>query len=221
MVLDHYHFVRTLPPGVRRLLEVPRETLLVRLPGKGGEQTEVTCTPCGFDREGEVMLVLRFNGVVITRISFSFIRWQGKYVLFIGGLQGPSRGTGTEVIRRATRACHGLFPRRILCEVAGVVAQVCGVEEMVAVSEELHVLRGIRYWWRKRGRFVARYSECWASAGGVHAGGFYYLSASLPRRAEEDIPVRKRAEYRRRHGVLDRIRHEVVARGGMMEGLAG
>ena len=209
-VLDHYHFVRSQPEAVRRYLQVYRETPLVSTEGRGGELISITCTPCGFDREGELMLVLYCGDTPVIRISFSFIRWRGKFTLFIGGLQGP-REDGMDTIRHATRVCHGLFPRRVLCEAVGVLADVCRLDTITAVSEEQHVLRHDRYAARKQGRFVARYSECWVSVGGgVIGSGFYRLPVPLPRKGAEDIPARKRAEYRRRNALLDSIRSGVL-----------
>ncbi|EFO3029323.1 DUF535 domain-containing protein, partial [Escherichia coli] len=98
------------------MLNVSRETSLVRTEGKDGRWLDISCSPCGFDREGELMLILRFNGEVITRISFTLLYWQGHRMVFVGGLQGPAAGTDTAIIREATRACYGLFPRRLLCE---------------------------------------------------------------------------------------------------------
>ncbi|HAV7684547.1 TPA: DUF535 domain-containing protein [Escherichia coli] len=204
-VLEHYHFVRSQPEAVRRYLQVYRETPLLSTEGRGGELISITCTPCGFDREGELMLVLYCGDTPVIRISFSFIRWRGKFTLFIGGLQGP-REDGMDTIRHATRVCHGLFPRRVLCEAVGALAEVCRLDTITAVSEEQHVLRHNRYAARKQGRFVARYSECWISVGGVQDGsGVYRLPVPLPRKGPEDIPARKRAEYRRRNALLDSI----------------
>ncbi len=203
--LEHYHFVRALPDTVRHFLQIYQEKTLVSLSGKNGALLDITCAPCGFDREGELMLILYCDGVVVTRISFSFIRWQDKYTLFIGGLQGP-REEGKDIIRHATRQCHGLFPRRVLCEAVAVLAWVCRLDTITAVSEERHVLRHDRYAVRKQGRFVARYSDCWISVGGECTGdGFYRLPVPLPRKEDEDIPVRKRAEYRRRNVLLNNI----------------
>ncbi|GCV02234.1 regulator of virG protein [Escherichia coli] len=209
-VLEHYQFVRTQPEQVRRYLQGYRETPLVSAEGRGGELISVTCTPSGFDREGELMLVLYCGGTPVIRISFSFIRWQGKFTLFIGGLQGP-REDGAATIRHTTRACHGLFPRRVLCEAVAALAEVCRLNTITAVSEERHVLRHDRYAARKEGRFVARYSECWIAAGGVYdSNGFYRLPVPLPRKGAEDIPARKRAEYRRRNALLDSIRSGIL-----------
>ncbi|OKW74743.1 hypothetical protein AWP73_01390 [Escherichia coli] len=205
-VLEHYHFVRAQPEQVRHYLQIYQETPLVSTEGRGGAQISITCTPCGFDREGELMLVLYCGNRPVIRISFSFIRWRGSFTLFIGGLQGPKED-GVDTIRHATRACHGLFPRRVLCEAVATLAEVCRLYTITAVSEEQHVLRHSRYAERKQGRFVAHYSECWISVGGKHDGnGFYQLPVPLPRKGTEDIPVRKRAEYRRRNALLDSIR---------------
>ncbi|MEF4177424.1 DUF535 family protein [Escherichia coli] len=152
-----------------------------------------------------------FCGDGVFLISFSFIRWQGQYTLFIGGLQGP-REDGVNIIRQATRICHGLLPRRVLCEAVAILAEICGLDTITAVSEDRHVLRHDRYAARKQGRFVARYSECWISAGGVLcAGGGYRLPVPLPRKKVGDIPVRKRAEYRRRNGLLDTIGQQLLS----------
>lgn len=211
-VLEHYHFVQTLPEAVRQCLQIYQETLLVSTEGRGEERLCITCTPCGFDREGELMLVLYCNGTAVIRMSFSFIRWQGKFTLFIGGLQGP-REDGTDIIRHTTRVCYGLFPRRVLCETIAVLAELCRLDTIMAVSEEQHVLRHDRYAARKQGRFVARYSECWASVGGKCNGeGIYCLPVPMPRRSMEDIPARKRAEYRRRGVLLDIIRLQLQER---------
>lgn len=210
-VLDHYHLIRSLPQEVRRMLNVSRETSLVRTEGKDGRWLDISCSPCGFDREGELMLILRFNGEVITRISFTLLYWQGHRMVFVGGLQGPAAGTGTAIIREATRACYGLFPRRLLCEVLSVVAGMCGAGGIVAVSEDNHVLRQLRYFYQKKGRFVARYSECWKSAGGKYFEGFWYLPPELPRKDAGEIPARKRAEYRRRNALLDEVRRGLMA----------
>lgn len=210
-VLEHYHFIRALPESVRRCLQIYQDTLLVSTEGRDGERISVTCTPCGFDREGELMLVLLCNDTPVIRISFSFIRWRGKFTLFVGGLQGPREG-GADIVRHATRACHGLFPRRVLCEAMAVLAGLCRLDTITAVGEGQHVLRYGRYAARKQGRFVARYSECWMSVGGVYDGnGFYRIPVPLPRKDREDIPARKRAEYRRRNALLDSIRAGILA----------
>lgn len=153
------------------------------------------------------MLVLYCDGTPVIRISFSFIRWRGSFTLFIGGLQGP-REYGAHTIRHTTRVCHGLFPRRVLCEAVAALAEVCRLYTITAVSEEQHVLR--------HGRYAAHYSECWISVGGQHDGnGFYQLPVPLPRKGSEDIPVRKRAEYRIRNALLDSIRLGVRAAMGI------
>ncbi|HDD8965291.1 TPA: DUF535 domain-containing protein [Escherichia coli] len=222
-VLEHYHFVQAQQESVRRYLQIYRETPLVSTEGRGGEQISITCTPCGFDREGELMLVLYCDGTSVIRISFSFIRRRGKFTLFVGGLQGP-REYGADTIRHATRVCHGLFPRRVLCEAVATLAEVCRLDTITAVSEEQHVLRHDRYAARKQGRFVARYSECWMSAGGEYDGnGFYRLPVPLPRKGTEVIPARKRAVYRRRNALLDSIRSGIrdICRDGGIQGITG
>ncbi|MGP3590264.1 DUF535 family protein [Vagococcus sp. WN89Y] len=48
--------------------------------------------------------------------------------------------------------------------------------------------------------------------GGVYVGnGFYRLPVQLPRKMAEDIPVRKREEYRRRNALLDAVHSQPQA----------
>ncbi|EOX9939822.1 virulence factor VirK, partial [Shigella flexneri] len=85
---------------------------LVQFIGKDGENFDIQCSPSGFDREGELMLSLFYNKTVIARLTFSVILTQNGHIAFIGGLQGAPKNTGPDVIRCATRACYGIFPKR-------------------------------------------------------------------------------------------------------------
>ncbi|MEH4597228.1 IS3 family transposase, partial [Escherichia coli] len=71
-VLEHYHFVRAQPEPVRRYLQIYQETPLVSTEGRGGEQISITCTPCGFDREGELMLVLYCGNIPVNYLERQF-----------------------------------------------------------------------------------------------------------------------------------------------------
>ncbi|EGN0942014.1 DUF535 family protein [Escherichia coli] len=209
-ILDHYHFVQSLPYSYRKKLLVYQDTILAEFNGSGGEQADIICTPCCFDREGELMLILRFKNIVISRLSFSFIVWKGEISIFIGGLQGPPKHTNSEVLKIATKSFYGLFPHRLLCEIIIILANICGIKRIMAVYEHNHVLTNSRYFYRKKGRFVAKYSEYWESIGSIKDGGFYRLPNNIHRKEISEIPARKRAKYRRRYIMLDNISQNII-----------
>ncbi|EKL9186681.1 VirK family antimicrobial peptide resistance protein, partial [Salmonella enterica] len=176
---------------------------------KNGALVDIYCGPCGYDREGELTLTLCFNDTPLARLSFSFIRHEGKQIALVAGLQGPSKHIGPQVIRNATKDCYGLFPKRMLYEAFATLMQACNVDEIYAVSENNHVYRQLRYLFQKKKTFVASYSEFWESLNGVKKGALYHLPSQVMRKAPESIPSKKRAEYRKRYHILDTIIQEV------------
>lgn len=145
----------------------------------------------------------------MARLSFSFIRHEGKQIALVAGLQGPSKHVGPQVIRNATKDCYGLFPKRMLYEAFATLMQACNIDEIYAVSENNHVYRQLRYLFQKKKTFVASYSEFWESLNGVKKGALYHLPSQVMRKAPESIPSKKRAEYRKRYHILDTIIQEV------------
>lgn len=212
-ILDHYQLVAALQNGrLRQLLQSPGDNLPATLSGKNGETFELFSCPGRFDREGEITLVLRYQNEAIASLSFSLIKEAGQRTLLIGGLQGPRKHVSNEVIREATKAAHGLFPKRIVMEVVCMLAQRCAAEKIIAVGDTTHVFRSLRYRHSKSDYFFASYSEFWASLGGEgRKDGLYQLPLSLPRKALEEIASKKRAEYRRRYELLDALAQQVSA----------
>ncbi len=54
-------------------------------------------------------------------------------------------GNSHQEIQNATKACHGLFPKRLVMEAACLFAQRLQVEQIIAVSNETHIYRSLRY----------------------------------------------------------------------------
>ncbi len=125
--------------------------------------------------------------------------------MFIGGLQGAKWEIPHQEIQNATKACHGLFPKRLVMEAACLFAQRLQVEQIIAVSNETHIYRSLRYR-DKEGKIHADYNAFWESVGGVcDAERHYRLPAQIARKEIAEIASKKRAEYRRRYEMLDAI----------------
>ncbi|QDY40460.1 VirK/YbjX family protein [Candidatus Pantoea soli] len=206
-ILDHYQLMEQLADDrLRQLLLSPTNTHIASFTGKNDEQFVIDCCSGYYDREGEITLILRYQEMTIASLSFSLIRQQQKRTLMIGGLQGPRKQVPAEVIREATKAAHGLFPKRLLMEALFILGAQCGAEAIVAVGDDSHVFRSLRYRHSKGDKFFASYSEFWLSLGGTaRADKLFTLPLSLERKALEEIASKKRAEYRRRYALLDTL----------------
>ncbi|MBL5923708.1 DUF535 domain-containing protein [Lelliottia amnigena] len=191
---------------------------LLTLTGKDEQQFTVRlCADAFLDKEGEATLAFcdREN-TVLAELTFTLCQFEGKSTLFIGGMQGAKAFVPHELIQGATKACHGLFPKRLLVEAAMTLGAVFPVEQILAVSNATHIYRSWRYRKKKEGKLLADYDSFWRSIGGEqHPTGNFSLALEMPRKPMEDIASKKRAEYRRRYELLDSLIAQVnqAARG--------
>uniref|UniRef100_UPI002931BE1D VirK/YbjX family protein n=1 Tax=Clavibacter michiganensis TaxID=28447 RepID=UPI002931BE1D len=136
---------------------------------------------------------------------------QQQRTLLIGGLQGPRKHISSDVIRDATKAAHGVFPKRLLMEAVFILAAQCGVQAITAVGDTTHVFRSLRYRHSKGDKFFASYGEFWLALGGEMRGDeLFTLPLSMARKDLEEIASKKRAEYRRRYALLDTLAQQVL-----------
>ncbi|THD39923.1 VirK/YbjX family protein [Pantoea sp. R102] len=215
-ILDHYQLMDKLANNqLRQLLLSPSGNLLARFSGKNEEQFAIYCCSGHYDREGEITLLLNYQDMTLASLSFSIIQEQQQRTLLIGGLQGPRKHISSDVIRDATKAAHGVFPKRLLMEAVFILAAQCGVQAITAVGDTTHVFRSLRYRHSKGDKFFASYSEFWLSLGGEMRGDeLFTLPLSMARKDLEEIASKKRAEYRRRYALLDTLAQQVLQAAG-------
>ncbi|MNZ92652.1 hypothetical protein D3C78_1116840 [compost metagenome] len=185
---------------------------LLTLTGKDEQQFTIRLSADAFlDKEGEATLAFcdREN-TVLAEMTFTLCQFEGKSTLFIGGMQGAKAFVPHELIQGATKACHGLFPKRLLVEAAMTLGAAFPVEQILAVSNATHIYRSWRYRKKKEGKLLADYDSFWRSIGGEqHPTGNFSLSLEMPRKPMEDIASKKRSEYRRRYELLDSLIDQV------------
>lgn len=215
-IISHYHWVDSLKNiTLANALTSPQEQTIVQFQAKNDATYTVSASSAGkAEREGESTLWLRDSeNTVLASLTFSVARSNGQRVLVIGGLQGPRRNVSHDAIKLATRACHGLFPKRVLMEVVFQLAAHSSVRAIFAVGDEGHVFRALRYRLSKGRHFHASYDKFWASLDGKKISSFcWQLPLQMERKSLEDIASKKRAEYRRRFELLDCIEAEVKSR---------
>lgn len=211
-IISHYQLLSDLEqPALLRVLEARNAMTLVSWQGKNNELISLAIRTAQFDREGELMLDMYFQQHLITTLTFSLSKIESdNAALCIGGLQGPRTYLNNDIIKEATKACYGLFPKRILLEMACLLAKACGIQRVFAVGDQVHVLRGKRYIRSKKGKLHASYSEFWESIGAeLTDQGVYTFDIDLERKSLEDIASKKRAEYRRRYQLLDDLQQQL------------
>lgn len=208
-IVSHYQFIDSLrSPLLVSALTATDPTALFTFEGKDGAQFTLyaSCAQKA-EREGESTLwFCNADDTVLASTTFSVQRRHDGWELIVGGLQGPRRQVSHDVIKHATRACYGLFPKRILIEFFGLMAAQCGVTALSGVSDNGHVFRALRYRFSKGRHFHASYDEFWTSLDGVKTSAFrWQLPLQQERKSLEDIASKKRAEYRRRFALLDEM----------------
>ncbi|MDY1036541.1 VirK/YbjX family protein [Lelliottia sp. CFBP8978] len=185
---------------------------LLTLSGKDEQQFTIRlCADAFLDKEGEATLAFcDHQNTVLAEMTFTLCQYESKTTLFIGGLQGAKSFVPHELIQGATKACHGLFPKRLLVEAAMTLGAAFPVEQIVAVSNATHIYRSWRYRKKKEGKLLADYDSFWRSMGGEQeAKGHFLLPLVMPRKPMEDIASKKRSEYRRRYELLDSLIEQV------------
>lgn len=159
-----------------------------------------------FAREGEITLSLfDEQNDTLAYLTFSIIKYCQKPTLFIAGLQGGGGEKARESIQQATKACYGLFPKRIILEAALTVAKAFALTQVVAVSNKTHIYNNWRYRSRRE-RVHSDYDEFWQSIGAVaDARDLFILPSQIERKTIEEIQSKKRSEYRNRYALLDQL----------------
>lgn len=185
---------------------------LLTLTGKDEQQFTIRlCADAFLDKEGEATLAFcDHQNTVLAEMTFTLCQHEGKTTLFIGGLQGAKSFVPHELIQGATKACHGLFPKRLLVEAAMTLGTAFPVEQILAVSNATHIYRSWRYRKKKEGKLLADYDSFWLSLGGeAQKSGYFQLPLAMARKPMEEIASKKRSEYRRRYELLDSLIDQV------------
>lgn len=215
-IVHHYEWLDALPDAnLATALTHPTAHPVLNFQAKDDASYTVYASSASkAEREGESTLWLRDEeDTLLASLTFSVVPEGDSSALVIGGLQGPRRGVTRETIKKATRACHGLFPKRVLMEVIFNLAAKSNITAIYGVSDEGHVFRALRYRLSKGRHFHASYDEFWASIDGKKMSAYrWQLPLQMERKSLEDIASKKRAEYRRRFGLLDEIAEGINVR---------
>ncbi|MFT4463981.1 MAG: DUF535 family protein [Sodalis sp. (in: enterobacteria)] len=184
----------------------------MRAGGKNGERFEIKLSMSSFEREGEATLTIHDDKNCLASLTFSMMTFQKKQTGLSADCRVASRSTSHNVIKEATKACHGLFPKRLLVEMLQLISGEIAVPQIIAVGDKSYVFQSARHRGSKQKVFLAHYDDFWASVEGVAlTGGLYALPQRMTRKSIDDLPSKKRAEYRRRFALLEDMQAQFAA----------
>ena len=214
---NHYELLVSLST---KLVAVNRTTplTLVDLSMISNESRIVMDRAPWFKREGELVLNLFKGELRVASIAFIFGIHDGEPTIIIGAIQGIHSGISADesllIYKTLTKDFEGLRPRSLLLDVLKTIGDTLGIKKLLAVSDENRQHRHEYYGVVGASKLATNYNTIWAEHGGSQSvvPEFYEIPLKLVRREPDEIPSRKRAMYRRRYDILDRIQREIAIR---------
>ncbi|CNH22741.1 VirK/YbjX family protein [Yersinia pekkanenii] len=212
---DHFQLItQCMPESLHRNYLHHSPYKLTELTGKNEEKYSLYLGVISkLNKEGEITLMLaNEQQQTLALLTFSLFYYQQQKTVFIGGLQGADNETPHSEIHLTTKACHGLFPKRLVLEATCCLAELMGITQIIAVGNNTHVYQNWRYRAKKKDQLHADYDSFWLSLGGKQcADGHFSLPTRIARKPIEDIASKKRAEYRRRYQLLAQLESGLAA----------
>ena len=152
-------------------------------------------------REGEMMLQLVQDGVCIYAASFALVNQDAESYVKLGALQGlRSTSGGAQAIKQVTRELHGCRPKNLMVSLVSEIGAYFGCSMILLVSNKNRItING-----RRSRRISSNYDETWEEMlASKRRDGNFELPCTGPVQKNIDlVPSHKRAEARRRNGLL-------------------
>lgn len=155
-----------------------------------------------FEMEGDMTLCIcdLSTGLTLATLSFSLCLHEGKRTLFIGGVQATQDVRIRENIHDVAKELYGLRPKALALWCLQRFASVWRLEQIVGVSDSLHVYRHSR----KRALILSSYDEFWTESDGARqADGLWTLPLVPEQRPRAEIKASRRKQYERRYALLE------------------
>lgn len=159
-----------------------------------------------FLREGEIVLNLFVNEQRFYSIAFTLGIDAGQPLILVGALQGSNSETAQGVYRDITHALHGMRPRDFLMVALKLLCGELGIHRIWAVSSDYRQHNSPYFGDSHKEKVLVAYNEVWLEHGGTELdNGFFEIPAIVSYRDMSEIPTRKRAAYRCRYQMLDKL----------------
>lgn len=126
--------------------------------------------------------------------------------MYVGCLVGWRNESAKEDFKALTKELYGVRPRDFVLHMAKLVAAELGCGRLLCVSDDAH--RGSH--WLSEATKQVSFDAIWNDHGGeLQEDGFFAIPARIAVKEYEDIPAKKRAQYKRRYAMFDGIRDQI------------
>jgi len=159
-----------------------------------------------FLREGEIVLNLFVHDQRYYSIAFTLGVDAGQPLILVGALQGSNSDSAQGVYHDITHALHGMRPRDLIMVALKLLCGELGVHRIWAVSNDKRQHNSPYFDDSHKEMVLVVYNEVWLEHGGKELdNGFFEIPAMVRHKDMSEIPSRKRAAYRRRYQMLDKL----------------
>jgi len=156
----------------------------------------------GASREGSLGLQLKdAKNQTIYSLTCN-LSLQGKKVLYIGSVQGPSQRIENrhDIIKLLTRSVHGLRTKAMMLEFALMLARILDMDEVQGISNKAHIYQALRYIGSKRKSVTFDYDDLWIEYGAASLNKYFYRVPINPLRKDpQSLKKAKRRLYVKRY----------------------
>lgn len=153
-------------------------------------------------REGMLAINLFCGDHRAYSLAFSLYREGRGAGAFIGGLQGRNTGDALERYKELTKSFHGMRPRDLLLDCFRMIVPALKAQRILAVADNHRYLRH-PYFGGGKDADHADYDAIWVDRGGARVDASHFeLPLALSFRSLDEVPSKKRAQYRRRNEML-------------------
>lgn len=159
----------------------------------------------GQRKEGLLSLVLDSKQGTLYQMMFWINKNEdNEWSLWIGAMQGPNMTNAKDVIKKVTKRCHSYRTKNLILHATQELTKSLGLKHIYAVTNYGYYANNHI---RRDRKLKTSFSDFWLEAGGKQCNDkrFFELPLTEYRKRMEEVPTRKRANYRRRYELLDEI----------------
>lgn len=165
----------------------------------------------GQRKEGLLSIVLRLDEHDLYQMMFWIApNKAGEWALWIGAMQGPNMENAKEVVKNVTKRCHAYRTKNFILHATQEAAKALGLKQIYAVTNYGYYANNHI---RRDRKLKTSFSDFWKESGGRPCTDqrFYELPMTEYRKTMEEIPTRKRSNYRKRYALLDEVDAAIAA----------
>jgi uncharacterized protein VirK/YbjX len=155
------------------------------------------------EREGELVLQLVSEGIVLFSVAFTFFDHAGSRIIALGCLQGGRSADSLDRIRFATRDMFGLRPKTLMVRLAQQIGTHFACDDMLLVGNKNRVVTQPL----RKGIVFADYDTTWTELGAAQRldGDFKLPCNKLTEPDLQAIASSKRSEAKKKFALLSTV----------------